>query len=83
MEKVRVGNAKVLEAELMKSLKKILWLIWFLQVILMPIIIKKHRYGFAETALQDIMMVQGDEALVVDATRQSDHSGTICGTNGL
>ena len=31
---------------------------------------QKTRYGFAETALQDILQVQGDEALVVNAAEK-------------
>ena len=70
MEKVRVGNAKVLKGRVDELFEENPMLDLVLAGDFNADYNQKTRYGFAETALQDVMQVQGDEALVVDATLQ-------------
>ena len=70
MEKIRVGNAKVLEARVNEIFEEDPMADLVLAGDFNADYNQKYRHGFAETALQDIMMVQGDEASVVNAARQ-------------
>ena len=70
MEKIRVGNAKVLEARVNEIFEEDPMADLVLAGDFNADYNQKYRHGFAETALQDIIMVQGDEASVVNAARQ-------------
>ena len=70
MEKIRIENAKVLEARVNEIFEDNPMADLVLAGDFNADYNQKYRYGFAETALQDIMMVQGDEASVVNAARQ-------------
>ena len=70
MEKIRVGNAKVLEARVTELFKEDPMADLVLAGDFNADYNQKYRYGFAETALQDIMKVQGDEVSVVNAARE-------------
>ena len=70
MEKIRVGNAKVLEARVNEIFEEDPMADLVLAGDFNSDYNQKYRHGFAETALQDIIMVQGDEASVVNAARQ-------------
>lgn len=70
MEKVRVGNAKVLKGRVDELFEENPMVDLVLAGDFNADYNQKTRYGFAETALQDVMQVQGDEALVVNAAQQ-------------
>ena len=70
MERVRVGNAKVLKARVAQLFEENPMADLVLAGDFNADYNQKTRYGFAETALQDILQVQGDEALVVNAAEK-------------
>ena len=70
MERERVGNAKVLKARVAQLFEENPMADLVLAGDFNADYNQKTRYGFAETALQDILQVQGDEALVVNAAEK-------------